>query len=57
MCNLTNVIDKINKNLSIKRYNSIKEHKSWETLEDTVKITLSESVIENIKKRKFNYCD
>ena len=56
-CNFTKVIDIIANNLSIKKYTAIKESKSWEELDNTVKITLSESVIDNIKKRKFNYYD
>ena len=57
MCNFTKVIDIISNNLSIKKYTLIKESKSWETLDNNIKIVLSESVIDNIKKRKFNHYD
>ena len=57
ICNFKKVIDVIKNNLSIKKYILIKESKSWETLDDNIKIVLSESVIDNIKKRKFNHYD
>ena len=40
---------------SIKKYESIKESKEWSNIDLDTKLLLSDSVIDNIKKRKFSY--
>ena len=56
-CNFKKVIQLIINNMTIKKYNLIKESNVWEKLNDSIKVTLSESVMNNLKKRKFNPYD
>ena len=56
-CKFEKVTEKIISEMTIKKYNTIKESTTWDKLDDSIKIKLSESVMENIKKRKFNYYD
>ena len=56
-CKFPKVIDKIMNNMTIKKHDLIKDAKSWSKYDDTFKISITESVIQNIKKRKCNYYD
>lgn len=56
-CNFNKVTEILINNMTIKKYDLIKESKVWEKINNNTKLTLSESVMNNIKKRKFNYYD